>query len=467
MKTFLLLLACSGPALAVVPGLMGPLQALVAMLPQLFAVFFGLFGSLLSMSYWRDKARQHIKPLLALGVAALALLWATADRRQAVVATPTPRPAPVTNQSWISFRGDLSGGGLGSVGSQPFAGKPKIHWMHMDKDGSAYLSSPAAINDRVFIGAALITQVRAVGSIECFDAHDGHLLWRSLTRHPVFASPIAANGRVYCGEGLHENDDCKMYCLDAASGKTLWTAPTHGHAEGTPTLHEGRLIFSAGGDGFYCVEEKTGKQLWHSLCGHCDSSAAVGDGRVFLGTAYGDNAAVCLDLDTGKPLWKVPQNLPVWGHPALARERVFFGLGNGTFGEGAAKPAGAVVCLEAGNGRPIWKQKLPDSVNTSLCLSGDEVLCGCRDGYVYCLSNKDGSQRWKAFCGNPLLSSLVIQGDTVLAAGGDGRLHALERSNGRERWAYLVSDVPCEASPMLNSGFLYLAGGSSVTCLSQ
>jgi outer membrane protein assembly factor BamB len=454
------------PALAVVPGLMGPLQAVVAMLPQLFAVFFGLFGSLLSMSYWREKARQHVKLLALLGLGAVALLWGTADHRQPVVATATPRPA-LSHQSWLSFRGDLAGGGVGVLGSEPFSLKPTTRWMNLAKADNLYLSSPVAINQRVYVGVATLTKTRAVGSLECFDAKDGKLIWRSLTPHPVFASPVAANGRVFCGEGLHENNDCKMYCLDAASGKTVWTVTTRGHTEGTPSLHQGRLIFSAGGDGFYCVEEETGKELWHNRCGHCDSSAAVGQGRVFVGTAYGDNAAVCLDLQSGKSLWKKSQSLPVWGHPSLVGSRVYFGLGNGTFGEGAAKPAGAVICLQASNGASVWRHNLPDSVNTSLSVVGEDLFCGCRDGNVYCLSLRDGRQRWKAFCGNPVLASLVIQGDSVLVAGGDGRLHALDRANGQERWSYLVSDVPCESSPMLNGGLLYLAGGSSVMCLGQ
>ena len=469
MRIFFLLVACSAPALAVLPGLMGPIQALVAMLPQLFAVFLGLFGSLLSMSYWRDKARRHIRALVVMGLLALGLVWLGTDHRQAVVATPTPRASSrprLSGQSWTSFRGQWEGGGGGALGQQGLDSKPEILWSHQNPDeGSQYLSSPVALNERVYVGLSLITRLQAVGSMECLDAADGSLLWRCLTPHPVFSSPVVANGRFYCGEGLHENEDCKMYCLEADTGKTLWTFATHGHCEGTPTLVEERLIFSAGGDGLYCVEARSGKKLWHSLCGHCDSSAAVAQGRVFVGTAYGDNSTVCLDLKTGKTLWKVPQNLPVWGHASVAGERVFFGLGNGTFGTSAERPAGAILCLQASTGKLVWRREVGDSVNTSLCLSQGHLLGGSRDGSVYCMSQQDGQLLWKSYCGKPVLASLVLIGDEVLVAGGDGRLHALDRATGKELWAYLVADVPCESSPMLNHGRLYLGGGASLQCL--
>lgn len=450
---------------AVVPGLMGPLQALVAILPQIFAVGFGLFGSLLSTAYWRERARRHWKLGLLLALGALALLWATADHRQSVVATATPdSPA---HQEWLSFRGTLSGGGGGVLNSQPFASMPETVWSHQDKDGCQYISSPVAVNGRVYIGSALMSPVRPVGAVECFDAGDGRLLWRSLTRYPVFGSPIVADGRVYCGEGLHEHQDSQLVCLDALTGKTLWAVPTRGHVEAAPTLDGQRLIFAAGGDGLHCVEAASGRSLWLSRCGHCDCSAAVAGGRVYVGTAYGDNSAVCLDLASGQKRWAVRQDLPVWGHPAVAGDRVVFGLGNGTFGGGAARPRGALVCLEAEAGRQCWRVELADSVNTSLVVDGQDVLFGSRDGYVYCCALGDGRLRWKAFCGFPVLSSLVVCADQVLAAGGDGRLHALSRLNGQESWSYLVADVPCESSPVLSDNRLYLGTGTSLQCLAR
>lgn len=463
-----MLVLLTQPALAVAPGLIGPLQALLQMLPQMFAALAAVLGSLLTNTYLRLLARKHLKLLIFLGllllVAVAALIYSARDRRLPVLATPSATPAP-TIQSWVSFRGSLDGGGGGALNGQALAANPPTRWIHTDKDNAQYLSSPVAVNGRCYIGASLFQASNSFGAIECFDTQDGKLIWRALTRHPVFSSPVVADGRVYCGEGLHEDNDCKLYCLDAQTGRQLFTVQTHGHAEAAPTLAGEKLLFSAGGEGFYCVRADTGKLIWRSSCGHSDSSAAVADGRVYLGTAYGDNAVVCLDLETGRKIWSLAQGLPVWGHASVAGERVFVGLGNGTFGSSDPRPRGAVVALGRADGKVAWRRDLPDSVNTSLLLNQDRVLLGCRDGFVYSLSQKDGQILWKAPCGKPVLSSLVLQDKTLLVAGGDGHLHALESDTGKELWHYLISDVPCEASPMLNGNHLFLGCGTFLECL--
>ncbi|MBX3171739.1 MAG: PQQ-binding-like beta-propeller repeat protein [Candidatus Eremiobacteraeota bacterium] len=468
MPLLIVLLLLTRPALAVAPGLIGPVQALLQMLPQMLAALAALLGGLLSNTYLRLLARKHWKSLgflgLLLGAALAALLYSAQDRRAPVLATPTASPAP-TNQNWVAFRGTLDGGGSGSLDGQPLRANPSTRWIHTDQDKAQYLSSPVAVNGRCYIGASLFQASNSFGAIECFDTRDGKLCWRALTRHPVFSSPVVADGRLYCGEGLHEDNDCKLYCLDVQTGKQLFAVQTHGHVEAAPTIVGEKLLFSAGGEGFYCVRADNGKLLWRSACGHSDSSAAVAGGRVYLGTAYGDNAVVCLDLESGRQIWSAAQDLPVWGHAALAGETVFVGLGNGTFGASDQHPRGAVVALRGADGERRWRRQLPDSVNTSLLLNQERVLLGCRDGFVYCLSQLDGQILWKAPCGVPVLSSLVLQDQQLLVAGGDGHLHALELETGQELWRYLISDVPCEASPMLNGNHLFLGCGSFLECL--
>ena len=48
-------------------------------------------------------------------------------------------------------------------------------------------------------------------------------------------SPTVADGRVYCG-----NNDKRLYCIDAASGKKLWDFLTGDLVESTPTLSTAR-----------------------------------------------------------------------------------------------------------------------------------------------------------------------------------------------------------------------------------
>ncbi len=464
MRVLLLLVGLSAPVWAVVPALLGPLAALLEFVPQLLALLLGLFGGMLGIPTWRERLRRHKRLLAVLLLVGLGLLWLGAEHRKPVVAAPPERPL---TESWLSFRGAIEGGGGGVLGQEQLPEEPGEVWRHREPEAGLYLSSPVAVNGRVYIGASLLTSTRLSGSVECVNAVSGTLLWRSLARHPVFSSPVVRGEVLYCGEGLHQHQDCRLSCLEAGTGRPLWTFPTHGHIESSPTLVGDRLLFAAGGDGFYCLDTTSGRELWHSQCGHCDSTAAVQENRVFLGTAYGDNAAMGLDLTTGRELWRQKQDLPVWGHPAVDGDHVYFGLGNGTFDRSDPRPRGGVICLQVPSGQQVWRQDLPDSVNTSLVLAGGEVLCGCRDGFVYCLSRADGHIVWKAYCGKPVLASLVLQKESVLVAGGDGRLHELDRADGHENWALRVGDMPCDSSPMLNAGRLYLGAGIRLKCLGR
>lgn len=464
VRTFLLLLALTHSAWAVLPGLVAPLQALLAVLPQILAVLLAMGASLLSFSVWRQRLQRHWKVLSLLALLILGLLWALSDQRKPQLATPSP--VPVSEENWPSFRGQVTGGGGGTLTSPPIANPLKPLWSRSRSEKESYLSSPILVNDKVYAGLCEWSQLRVTGWMECLEAKTGKLLWRSPTRYPIFASPVAAQGKVYCGEGLHEHEDCQLYCWDGQSGKTLWTFPTRGHLEASPVLVNDLILFSAGGDGLYCLEAATGQLRWQATPGHCDITPAVAQDHLFAGTAYGDNALVCLELATGKTVWSQPRKLPVWGHPALdSSGRVYAGEGNGTFGKSDPRPAGGVFCVQASSGSLVWQRALPDSVNTSLALQEEHLVVGCRDGFVYCLSPQDGRLLWKHNCGAPVLASPLVHQGRVLIAGGDGRVHLLHLQDGTAISSLLVSDTACESSPMLHAGKIVLGCGNRLLCL--
>ena len=473
VRTLFLVWCLVSPAFAVIPGLLGPLQALVALLPQLALLLIGAFGGMMGWQSWRQRARRYWPLLVTMVVLGGLGLWWLSDRRAPVLATPSPisdeqPPGDAGPEQWPAFRGLISGSGGGATPGAVQAGvPPRARWSHRCVADGVYLGSAVVVGERVLVGLSVVTSLKANGSIDCHALANGQLLWSCPTSHPVFCTPVVESGRVYCGEGLHENEDSRLFCLDLATGKTLWTLKTRGHVEASPTIHEGRLYVSAGGDGFYCLEASSGKVVWHRRCGHTDCSAALGHGRVFVGTAYGDDAVLALDAASGKPIWKQPQPLPCWGHPALSSDGKWLlaGLGNGTFGADDPRPAGAVVAFDPVSGQRRWQRKLPDSVNTSLVIVGQEVLVGCKDGRLYCLDLASGQPRWSSLCGKPVLGSPLVLADEIYQAGGDGRLYGLERSTGATKWTFIASDVACESTPFVAESALVMVGGRYLQCL--
>ncbi len=68
----------------------------------------------------------------------------------------------------------------------------------------------------------------------------------------------AAGGQVYFGSSA----DGKVYCLDAATGRVLWTKMTGGPVRLAPTVWEGR-VYVGSDDGYaYCFDAQTGRAIW-------------------------------------------------------------------------------------------------------------------------------------------------------------------------------------------------------------
>ncbi len=75
--------------------------------------------------------------------------------------------------------------------------------------------------------------------------------------------PVATADTVFFGSSV----DCKLYALDAVTGRERWTFFTEGPIRFAPVLWKGR-VFVASDDGvLYCLEAKTGKELWRKQGG--------------------------------------------------------------------------------------------------------------------------------------------------------------------------------------------------------
>jgi outer membrane protein assembly factor BamB len=316
----------------------------------------------------------------------------------------------------------------------------KINWKFEAKPPGTIVSSPLVASGRVYVGAAHSTGLASFGAIYCLDASTGATLWtfdNNGELKQVFSSPCLADGRLYVGEGFHEDSGCNLYCLDAATGKKLWHFPTKSHTESSPCVTSGRVYFGAGDDGVYCVDARDGKEHWHFQGLHVDTSPLVQDNRLYAGSGYGSAfEAFCLDAGTGKPIWRTPCNLPVVGSPALAGERVFFGLGNGDMTHSANGPAGALVCLDASTGRTCWRYDVRDGVFARPAPRKDAVWFCSRDHHCYCLDSDTGELRRKEDLGSALVAAPALVASTLYIASSAGQIHVVDAGSGEGPWVF-------------------------------
>jgi outer membrane protein assembly factor BamB len=326
----------------------------------------------------------------------------------------------------------------------------KLAWSVKLKGRGTVASRPLFAGDRVYVAVAHEDTFDPQGAVYCLESATGKELWTTrgkVKMKPVSSSsPCLANGRVFIGEGFHENYVCKLYCLDAQTGKLLWHFETGSHVESSPVVVQGRVYFGAGDDGVYCVDAQTGKELWHFPGLHCDSRLLVADGRVYVGSGVGDAvkapAIVCLDAANGDLKWKHEQPLPVWGAPAMRGDLVYFGLSNGRINESGSPPRGEVLAVNAHSGEKVWRFVAGDGIHGQPAVDRSRVYFGSRDNHVYCLDRGTGRLCWKLDTGNPVVATvgLARSADTgaiasvyVLADG--GQVFCLGPWSGKVLWS--------------------------------
>lgn len=317
-------------------------------------------------------------------------------------------------------------------------------------------SMPLVAGDRVYAAIAVEDTYQRHGTVYCLDRKTGETIWASSGpkeekfKMIALSSPCLADGRLYVGEGYHEDSFCRLHCLDADTGKSLWVAETSSHVESSPVVAVGRVYFGAGDDGVYCVDAETGKPVWHCPGLHVDSTPLVQGGRVYVGSGVGDlvkeKAAVCLDAAKGTPLWKRPLDLPAWGSPVQAGQLIYFGIGEGRLDFTSPYSKGALLALKAEDGEEAWRVPTQSAVLRGPVVDRYRVYFGERNGIVHAVDAATGQHQWKRQVGSGLFTSPVLARSTetgatlgVYVLSADGVVFCLgastARSTGRSTWS--------------------------------
>ena len=215
------------------------------------------------------------------------------------------------------------------------------------------------------------------------------------------------NDKLYVGEGLHEDQQCRLYKLNSVSGTNIHNLlTTQSHLEGSPTIDDkGTVYVAAGADGIYAVHDK--QILWHVDAGwHSDTSLTLHQGKIFGGSGYDRRELFALDADDGAIVWRVPIELRSFGTPLIVGDHVVFGLGSGNLGKDDASPSrGLLVCLTQSTGEEVWRCDLPGAVHTPLLLHEGRIVTTARNGKVFAVDAASGQLVWQQS-----LNSLVTAG---------------------------------------------------------
>jgi outer membrane protein assembly factor BamB len=250
---------------------------------------------------------------------------------------------------------------------------------------SGVTSPPTIVRGKVYIGSFNFSG--GPGALYCIDETTGSVLWKNTTYSSVyFSSPAFSDNRVYIGTmGLYDSSTLKwnepygMYCFDANNGDLLWQFSVDGSVGSSPTIADGKVLFTSKDGYLYCLDITSGELIWKKNIGSSVSSPAVDRDYIYVGSGdMGSNGQFyCLDMD-GNTKWQFTPNGAVQSSPAISWIYVYF------------------------------------STNV-------------RNGTVYCLDNRDGDLEWefKPWPEDYIISSPAIVGSNVYFTSDNGRLYVI------------------------------------------
>jgi outer membrane protein assembly factor BamB len=322
-------------------------------------------------------------------------------------------------------------------------------------------SSPAVVNGVVFVGSDddKLYAFDANGDKDCSGTPKTCApLWTGLTSGAVESSPAVVNDVVYVGAdnwNVNSSDpQNSLYAFDAngdnnCSGtpKTcapLWTgAVATGITKSSPAVSNGvvyvgaaaaenlgqfggfvlgfLVAFDAGGNKNCSGTPKTCAPLWYTpgTSGPSDSSPAVANGMVYIGShfdqnlyvydAKGTGCATGPNLQSCSPQFVGHTGGPIDSSPAVANGTAYVGSDDGK--------------LYAFGSRN-WTAITGGSVSSSPAVANGVVYIGSTAGTLLAFNANTGAQLWTARTSGPINSSPAIANAMIYIGSNDGSVHA-------------------------------------------
>jgi eukaryotic-like serine/threonine-protein kinase len=324
--------------------------------------------------------------------------------------------------AWPTYHGaaDLRG-----VSEAVLSEKLELVWRY--NAGGEIYSTPVSDGERIYFSAKK-------GQVVALDLK-GSKVWKKefvRTNDAGQEIPVRFEAPLACDDGLVFASSTRgtLYALDAKSGEEKWHYETGGIIAGSPNFINPRniVVLDQSEGALHCVDVTTGKLLWKSEgVERCDGVPGIGKGRIVFGSClaalhvYGADGTHLNDIE-------VDGDGQIAGGVAVDGILAFAGLRDGS-----------LVCADLEKGDVLWSSdESEDQAFSTPAVTGEWVIYSSDDGFVYAVDRKDGSLKWKLSTGG-LPSSPVIAKDKVVVSA-DGVLHLLNLKDGSKLWSREISD---------------------------
>jgi outer membrane protein assembly factor BamB len=213
-------------------------------------------------------------------------------------------------------------------------GKPRV--VFAGGDGVLYGFEPVSGDD---VKAGEVRRLKAIWKFD-FDP-DGpkeavHRFNGNRTTSPsnIYGMPVLHEGRLYVaggGDWFWGKNAAWTKCIDPrgtgdqTASALVWSAPLGRHTMSTPTISGPRLYVADSMRTLHCLDARSGRPIWtETLDGEVWASATVADGKVYLGTRRGE-LSILADAAEKRLLHRVNLGAPISATATVANGVVYVG----------------------------------------------------------------------------------------------------------------------------------------------
>jgi len=309
-----------------------------------------------------------------------------------------------------------------------------------------------------FRGANRDNRVYGVKLATDWESHPPKQLWRHRVG-PAWSSVIVVDGKLFTQEQRRENE--AIVCYDASTGEELWAHEdatrffeplSQAGPRGTPTFADGR-IYALGGTGkLNCLDAATGKRIWSRdiekdagdesptgqagtphQWGYSNSPLVVGDKVIVFAGGNHDKGLIAYSADKGERIWEFAAGTDGYSSPQLASL------------EGQAQVLihcdKRLAAVDPATGKLSWEWPckgvlLP--ITQPQPVGDGQFLAQAEDGVqlVKVSHTDDGwtpERKWESGAIKPSLNDYVVYNGTAYGFS-DGIFCCLDMDSGKRRW---------------------------------
>ncbi|MGE3803225.1 MAG: PQQ-binding-like beta-propeller repeat protein [Gemmataceae bacterium] len=362
----------------------------------------------------------------------------------------------------------------------------------LDVKYGPHVVAPSIAEGKVFTGTQVefrrgMTEAMH-GAAYALDLASGKILWTNTKVVPT--RPLVSDGKIaivkFNGQPAMPKGQQRVYVLDAATGKELWSVPIW-IVYGTTTITPELVILKNYGAHMVAYDRNTGKQVWESRFGGGSgcSSPSISGKYAFVGTgSFNDSEGIwawrfatpphaqkdkpgavwsfhAIDLETGKSVWHCVTGNNACGDPALAYGKLYLNSRDGR-----------VYCYA-----PVkeGERALPDTVDKTANAPAESVrgllakpVAPPRPGKDWPLERGSAERvglpearlklplekAWTLDTGGRIVSSPVAASGKTYVGSLSGKIVCADLATGKRDWEFKTAGE-VKASPAVVDGVVY------------